>query len=114
MYDRNVLGRMTMNVYDSIIKGLNEAVEYEKGNVKAKTSTISVAPLPEMESSDIKNIRKSLDMTQMIFAAVMGVSVKTVEAWEAGTNTPSGTARRMLYLLQSDPKIPEKYHFLSR
>ena len=59
MYDRNVLGRMTMNVYDSIIKGLNEAVGYEKGNVKAKTSTISVAPLPEMESSDIKNIRKS-------------------------------------------------------
>lgn len=50
---------MTMNVYDSIIKGLNEAVDYEKGNVKAKTSTISVAPLPEMESSDIKNIRKS-------------------------------------------------------
>lgn len=53
-------------------------------------------------------------MTQMIFAAVMGVSVKAVEAWEAGTNTPSGTARRMLFLLQSDPKILEKYHFLSR
>ena len=30
-----------MNVYDSIIKGLNEAVEYEKENVKAKTSVIS-------------------------------------------------------------------------
>ncbi len=43
MYDRNVLGIMTMNVYDSIIKGLNEAVEYEKGNVKAKTSKIFVS-----------------------------------------------------------------------
>lgn len=103
-----------MNVYDSIIKGLNEAVEFEKGNVKAKTSMLSVAPLPDIKSDDIKNIRRSLDMTQMIFAAVMGVSVKTVEAWEAGTNTPSGTARRMLFLLKSDPKIPEKYHFLSR
>ncbi len=103
-----------MNVYDSIIKGLNEAVEYEKGNINAKTASISVAPLPDINSSDIKNIRQSLDMTQMIFAAVMGVSVKTVEAWEAGTNTPSGTARRMLFLLKTDPKIPEKYHFLSR
>ena len=105
---------MTMNVYDSIIEGLNEAVEYEKENVKAKTSVISVAPLPEIASGEIKNIRKSLDMTQVMFAAVMGASVKTVEAWEAGTNTPSGTARRMLFLLRSDPNIPEKYHVISR
>ena len=27
-----------MNVYESIIQGLNEAVEFEKGNVKARTA----------------------------------------------------------------------------
>lgn len=105
---------MIMNIYESIIQGLNEAVDYENGNIKAKVVTLSVAPLPDIESSDIKNIRQSLDMTQVIFAAVMGVSVKTVEAWESGTNTPSGTARRMLSLLKSDPQIPEKYNLLSR
>lgn len=26
-----------MNVYKSIIQGLNEAIEYEKGNIKIKT-----------------------------------------------------------------------------
>lgn len=103
-----------MNVYESIIQGLNEAVDYENGKIKAKTVTLSVAPLPDIDSSDVKNIRQSLDMTQMIFAAVMGVSVKTVEAWESGINTPSGTAKRMLSLLKSDPQIPEKYHLLSR
>lgn len=103
-----------MNVYESVIQGLNEAIEYEKGNLKAKTSLVSVAPLPEIKSSQIKDIRKSLDMTQGIFAAVMGVSVKTVEAWEAGTNAPSGTARRMLSLLQTDPELPQKYNLFSR
>ena len=103
-----------MSVYESIVQGLNEAIDYEKGSVKAKTVTLSVAPLPDIESGEIKNIRKSLDMTQMIFAAVMGVSVKTVEAWEAGTNTPSGSAKRMLSLLRSDPKLPEKYNLLLR
>lgn len=103
-----------MNVYESIIQGLNEAIEYEKGNLKAKTALVSVAPLPDIESSQIKDIRKSLDMTQFMFAAVMGVSVKTVEAWEAGINTPSGTARRMLSLLQSDPELPQKYNLVSR
>lgn len=103
-----------MSVYESIVQGLTEAIDYEKGNTEAKTATLSVAPLPDIESGDIKNIRQSLDMTQMIFAAVMGVSVKTVEAWESGTNTPSGSAKRMLSLLKSDPKLPEKYNLLSR
>ena len=103
-----------MSVYESIMRGLNEAVEYEKGNLKARTVKVSVAPLPNMESTDVKNIRLSLDMTQVIFAAVMGVFVKTVEAWESGINTPSGTARRMLSLLKFDPQLPEKYNLLSR
>ncbi len=103
-----------MSFYDDIVQGLNEAIEYKKGNLKLRTAEVSVAPLPDIESTDVKNIRLSLDMTQVIFAAVMGVSVKTVEAWESGTNTPSGTARRMLSLLKSDPSLPEKYKILSR
>lgn len=30
-----------MNVYKSIIQGLNEAIEYEKGNIKVRTVTKS-------------------------------------------------------------------------
>lgn len=103
-----------MSVYEGIMQGLNEALEYEKGNLKAKTVKLSVAPLPDIESSEIKDIRKSLDMTQVMFAAVIGVSTKTVEAWENGINVPSGVARRMLSLLQLDPKLPEKYNLMSR
>ena len=40
-----------MNVYESVIQGLNEAIEYEKGNLKARTVKMSVAPLPDMKSS---------------------------------------------------------------
>lgn len=102
-----------MSIYESIMQGLNEAVEYEKGNVKAKTTLLSVAPLPDIKGPDIRSLRQELNMTQVVFAAVIGVSVKTVEAWETGTNTPSGTARRMLSLLKSDPTIPQKYNILS-
>ncbi len=45
-----------MNVFESIITGLNEAVEYEKGNLPAKKTTITIEPLPEMTADDIKNI----------------------------------------------------------
>ena len=35
----------------------------------------------------------------------MGVSVKTVEAWEAGRNHPDGPACRLLELTQKDPNF---------
>ncbi|WP_432649158.1 helix-turn-helix domain-containing protein [Huintestinicola sp.] len=103
-----------MNIYNSIMQGLTEAVQYEKGELKVNTSKISVAPLPVIQSKEIRSIRLSLDMTQSVFAQIMGVSVKTVEAWEGGRSTPNGTARRMLSMLRSDPKLPEKCGLLAR
>ena len=32
-----------MSVYESILKGLNEAIEYEKGNVQARTAKCTVS-----------------------------------------------------------------------
>ncbi len=102
-----------MSVYESIMQGLNEAVEYEKGNLKAKVVKCTVNPVPDFDSNEIKEVRNSLNMTQSTFAAVMGVSIKTVEAWEAGTNKPIGTARRMLSMLQKDNTLPMKFDIIS-
>lgn len=98
-----------MSVYESIITGLNEAIDYEKGKGTARVMKCTVAPIPDFTAEEIKSLRHTLNMTQNTFAALMGVSSKTVEAWEAGTNVPLGTARRMLGLLKSDNSIPVKY-----
>ena len=101
-----------MSIFDSIMTGLNEAVEYEKGSINAKKIKCTVNPAPDYNASEIKNVRIKLNMTQTTFAAVIGVSVKTVEAWESGKNTPIGTARRMLSMLEADPDIPSKYNII--
>ena len=69
-----------MNAYESIIKGLDEAINHEKGNVELKKHRILIDPTPEYSKEEIKNLRKNLGFTQVIFANVMGVSPKTVEA----------------------------------
>lgn len=102
-----------MNVFDSIITGLNEAVDYEKGKISAKKTTLRIEPLPDISAEDIKAIRKKLGFTQAVFAAVIGVSTKTVEAWETGTNQPIGPARRMISLIQFDPEILQSYHIVN-
>ena len=103
-----------MNVYEGIMQGLNEAVAYNEGKLEARTKKMSIEPVPEMQAEDIKAIRKNVGMTQVLFAALMGVSAKTVEAWEAGRNTPEGPARRMLAMFQTDPTLPQKMNIVCR
>ena len=102
-----------MRVYDSIMTGLQEAIEYEEGRGTAKVVKISVAPLPDFSAEDIKEIRRSSGLTQKTFAAVLGVSVKTVEAWEAGTNKPIGSARRFLSVLKTEPGLLARANIIS-
>ena len=96
-----------MSVFDEIKIGLNEAIEYEKGNLKANTRTLSITPIEEFTANEIKDIRKNAGMTQILFAKFLGVSLKTVEAWEAGRNHPNGTACRLLALTKRDPQFPK-------
>jgi len=103
------------SIFESIKQGLNEAIEYERGNLpNVKVDKIVVSPLHVYTSTEIKAIRAQQNMTQRIFAEALGVSVKTVEAWESGTNHPSGIARRMLELLSLDEGLLEKYSVIAR
>lgn len=70
---------------------------------------VTAAPLRAYSAMEIKEIRNKLQMTQAVFALFMGVSKKTVEAWEAGQNTPSGASLRLLFLADNDPDLPQKY-----
>ena len=97
-----------MGMFDKIKTGLEEAVAYERGTLRAKTTKLSVLPVDHYEADEIREIRKSTGFTQAVFAQYMGVSVKTVEAWEAGRNHPEGTACRLLALTQKDPAFPIK------
>ena len=75
-----------MGAFDKIKLGLEEAIAYEKGNLPAKETKLSIAPVEKYKADDIKRIRNSTGLTQRSFAEYMGVSTKTVEAWESGRN----------------------------
>ena len=103
------------SLYESIKQGLNEAIEYERGNApETKVDKIMISPLRDYTSDEIKEIRTQQKMSQRIFSDALGVSVKTVEAWEAGTNKPSGIACRMLELLIRDNQLFQKNAIVAR
>lgn len=87
--------------FNGIRKGLEEALAYEKGKASAQT----IARKRSLPDVDVKAERESLDMTQKAFANVLGVSKRTVEAWETGRSTPSPTAKNLIYLISQKPDL---------
>jgi putative transcriptional regulator len=50
-------------------------------------------------------IRAGLEMTQQEFAALIGVSVRTVQDWEVGRRKPDGAAKSLLRVAAYRPDI---------
>ena len=60
------------------------------------------------DAKQVLKARKTLGLSQMLFARFLGVSVKTVRAWEQGTNTPQEIACRLMDEIQHDPEYWRK------
>lgn len=58
-------------------------------------------PLVEpLEPGQIKQIREAARVSQAVFAALLNTSVSTVQKWEIGQKKPTGTALKLLHLVQ--------------
>lgn len=103
------LGDKNMSVYTSIMQGLDEAAKYQNGKIKARRIKITIKPVDMFSSEDIKRIRLSVGLSQVVFASSIGVSPKTVEAWERGRNKPEGPSRRLLGLIRDNPDVIKQF-----
>ena len=102
------------NVYESIMTGLNEALEDAKSEKPIlKRHKVTVEPVKVYGAEEVKRIRNSTGMSQKTFASYMGVSDKTVEAWESGTNHPAGAASRLLSMMEMDADLVIKFPFVT-
>ena len=89
------------SLIDDLCTGLLQAIDHEQVIGKAKTRTLMIAPVKKYSNDEIKAIRNKAGMTQAVFANHMGVSRKTVEAWELGRTHPTGSAYRLLNILEN-------------
>jgi putative transcriptional regulator len=68
-----------------------------------KRLVLDLQPTP-YEPAMVKKTRKSLGVSQALFAQFLGVSAQTVRAWEQGVNLPNDMACRFLDEIRADPK----------
>lgn len=65
----------------------------------------------DMKASQVKVVhsaaaeaREKTGLSQSQFAALLGVSVRTLQGWEQGRKQPSGAARTLLTIARTNPK----------
>ena len=89
-------------LFENLQEGLLEAIDYANGTGDAHTVTYRIDPVHELNKDQIREIRLNAQMTQQVFADYLGVSVKTVEAWECGRTHPTGPACWLMSLLAAN------------
>lgn len=98
---------MKKRVATSIIEGLEEFVDaLRSGEVTKKLTcrTVSLDVQPKAFSpKHVVAVRKLLNASQGLFGSFIGVSPKTIRAWEQGGAKPSAMARRFLDEIRRNP-----------
>lgn len=54
----------------------------------------------DISSGQIKALREKAHVSQAVFAAVLNISVSTVQKWECGDKKPNGPSLKLLNLIE--------------
>jgi putative transcriptional regulator len=89
--------RMKENRFDELVASVREGGAVLRRE-KAPTRAFVV------DQPNIKRLRSSYQLSQNEFAALLGVSVKTLRNWEQGRRMPEGPARVLLQVAARHPE----------
>ena len=88
---------MKDELFQQLAASLKEGGAILRGKRKPARSTTLQWP-------DAKTVRDKLGLSQIQFAALIGISPRTLQNWEQGHRRPEGTARALLRVAESHPQ----------
>ena len=83
----------------SAAAGMYRAGTIDKATLRDFDETC-LAVTPPLAPSEIKRLREANKVSQPVFARYLNTSESTVEKWETGAKKPSGSALKLLSLVQ--------------
>ncbi|MGA2499380.1 MAG: helix-turn-helix domain-containing protein [Tepidisphaeraceae bacterium] len=91
---------------DLLVRSLTEVRDGLRGRPgKLTMKTVDIPDAPGFGATAVHTLRERLGLSQGLFARLIGVSRKLIEAWEAGTRTPSPMACRLLDAIDRHPAL---------
>ncbi len=99
------------HVSDELFAEIEESFQQALGHARGqradlRTTRIAVPPAAkQMSANEIASLRERLNYSQSIFARMLNVSVKSVQAWEQGLREPSNEALKLLAIAEKHPEV---------
>ena len=81
----------TRNIGQEILEGVR--------TIKAGQGTVK-----ELQEPEVRAVREKSGLSQSAFAALLGVSPRTLQDWEQGRRRPTGPARSLLRIADRHPE----------
>lgn len=90
---------------DGRIVELRDGCEFPLAPAAASIAPASASPAAEegISSPAVRELRRRARLTQLEFAARLGVPVETIRNWEQGKRMPRGPARALLAVIAHAP-----------
>jgi DNA-binding transcriptional regulator YiaG len=92
---------------DDLVGSAEAFADHLKGSRKLTLRTKTVQLLPRVKTlspAQVRAIRKSLNVSQPVFAAMMNIPTVTAASWERGRRQPTGAALRLLDIARRHPE----------
>ena len=103
----NKTNYMSDEAFANLKKAMEDSVAFERGERRDLKVTRIQAPRPPkaMSPKDIARIRQRLNCSQAVFAMMLNISPKTVQAWEQGSREPGDAALKLLTIAKNHPEV---------
>jgi putative transcriptional regulator len=103
----NKTNYMSDEAFADLKEAMEDALAFERGKRRDLRVTRIQAPrAPKaMSPRDIARIREKLNCSQAVFAMMLNISPKTVQAWEQGSREPGEAALKLLTIAKKRPEI---------
>lgn len=88
---------MSDELFEELLESVREGGAILRGDKEASRSFTIEAP-------DVTKIRERFELSQSEFAALLGISIKTLQNWEQGRRSPRGAARVLLQVASRHPE----------
>ncbi|HKX29956.1 MAG TPA: helix-turn-helix domain-containing protein [Blastocatellia bacterium] len=96
---------MNDDLFGDLMQSLDQALRYSRGEQVNVRTTVLPAPPEPMSKKEIIQLREQLNCSQAVFAHLLNVSVKTLQAWEQGVRTRGDVALKLLTIAKHHPEV---------
>jgi DNA-binding transcriptional regulator YiaG len=94
-----------LRIFSELRRSLQDAMRYEQGDEAGLRVTELPPPPKPLTPRQIRAIRKSFNVSQVVFARIINVSPNAVESWEQGVRHPREATLKLLTIAHRHPEV---------